>query len=120
MSTKNKTKVEGGTILTHDEYTELRERLLQKRKKGNVSNREDGYNKGIECAVSMIREVYKRQFRDEHGKECMCDMTEEQICYDFSCPFAGTKLCIAESCNVCKLKSCRGCRHLFECYEVEE
>ena len=55
--------------MTHDEYTELKERLLQKRKKGNITNREDGYNKGIECAVSMIREVYKRQFRDEHGKE---------------------------------------------------
>lgn len=60
-------------------------------------------------------------FYDEHGKECMCDMEEEQIkepiCDDFSCLFSGTKLCIAESCNGCKLKGCRGCRHLFECFE---
>lgn len=49
--------------MKHDEYTELKERLLQKRKKGNITNREAGYNDGIECAVSMIREVYKRQFR---------------------------------------------------------
>lgn len=49
--------------MKHDEHTELKERLLQKRKKGNITNREAGYNDGIECAVSMIREVYKRQFR---------------------------------------------------------
>lgn len=51
--------------MTHDEYIELKERLLQKRKKGNITNREGGYNDGIECAVSMIREVYNRQFREE-------------------------------------------------------
>lgn len=49
--------------MTNSEYKELKERLLQKRKKGNITNREDGYNKGIECAVSMIREVYRKQFR---------------------------------------------------------
>lgn len=63
-------------------------------------------------------------FYDEHGKECMCDMTEEQgkkpICDDFSCLFAGTKLCIAESCSRCKLNNCRVCRHLFECFERVE
>lgn len=60
-------------------------------------------------------------FYDEHGKECMCDMMEEQtkepVCDDFSCMFAGTKLCIAESCIRCKLNNCRGCRHLYECIE---
>lgn len=59
------------------------------------------------------------------GKEYMCDMKEEQgnetICDDFSCLFAGTKLCVEESCNRCKLNNCRVCRHLFECFErVEE
>lgn len=37
-------------------------------------------------------------FYDEHRKECMCDMMEEQtkesVCDDFSCLFAGTKLCV--------------------------
>ena len=60
-------------------------------------------------------------FYDEHGKECMCDMVEEQtkepVCDDFCCMFVGTKLCIAESCNGCKLKNCRGCMHLYECIE---
>lgn len=50
--------------VTNSEYKELKERLLQKRNKGNITNREQGYNEGIECAVSMIREVYKRQFKD--------------------------------------------------------
>ena len=63
-------------------------------------------------------------FYDEHGKECMCDMMEEQtkepVCDDFSCMFVGTKLCIAESCNGCKLNNCRGCMHLYECYECIE
>lgn len=110
--------------MTHSEYEELKERLLNKRNKGNISNKEQGYNEGIECAVSMIREIYKRQFRDEHGKECMCDMMEEQtkesVCDDFSCSFVGTKLCIADSCNGCKLKNCRGCMHLYECIEEDE
>lgn len=63
-------------------------------------------------------------FYDEHGKECVCDMTEEQtnepVCDEFSCTLAGTKLCIAESCNGCKLNGCRGCRYLFECFECVE
>lgn len=63
-------------------------------------------------------------FYDEHGKECMCDMKEEQgnetICDDFSCLFAGTKLCVEESCNICKLNNCRWCRHLYECFECVE
>ena len=57
-------------------------------------------------------------------KECMCDMMEEQgkepICDDFSCLFAGTKLCVAESCSRCKLNNCRVCRHLFEWFERVE
>lgn len=58
-------------------------------------------------------------FYDEHGKECMCDMMEEQvneqICDDFSCLFAGTEYCVKESCDTCELNGCRGCRHLKEC-----
>ena len=58
-------------------------------------------------------------FYDGHGKECMCDMTEEQgkelICDDFSCLFAGTEYCVNESCGTCELNWCRGCRHLKEC-----
>lgn len=45
-----------------NEYEELKQRLLAKRYKGQVSRREEGYNEGILCAVSMIREVYRRQF----------------------------------------------------------
>lgn len=48
-----------------NEYEELKERLLAKRHKGQVSKREEGYNEGIVCAVSMIREVYRRQFENE-------------------------------------------------------
>lgn len=65
-------------------------------------------------------------FYDEHEKECMCDMdmtegqTNETICDDFSCLFEGTKLCVEESCNRCKLNNCRVCRHLFECFERVE
>lgn len=48
--------------MRYDEYNELKERLLKKRYKGNISKREGGFNEGIECAVSMIREIYRRQF----------------------------------------------------------
>ena len=51
------------------EYEELKQRLLAKRHKGNcITNREDGYNEGILCAVSMIREVYRRQFEGEENE----------------------------------------------------
>lgn len=54
------------------EYEELKQRLLDKRHKGNITRREEGYNEGVECAVSMIREVYRRQFegrdREHVGK----------------------------------------------------
>lgn len=38
-------------------------------------------------------------------------------CDDFHCCFAGTKLCITENCSECKLKNCRGCEHLEECFD---
>lgn len=37
-------------------------------------------------------------------------------CDDFHCCFAGTELCISESCGECKLRNCRGCKHLEECF----
>lgn len=36
-------------------------------------------------------------------------------CDDFSCCFAGTKLCIQENCDECELHNCRGCNHIEEC-----
>lgn len=53
----------------------------------------------------------------------MCDNeehTKELICDDFSCLFAGTELCVEESCNRCKLNNCRVCKNLFECFERVE
>ena len=38
-------------------------------------------------------------------------------CDDFHCCFVGTKLCITENCGECKLKNCRGCEHLEECFD---
>lgn len=49
--------------MTLQEYEEIKNSLLKKREKGNITNKEQGYNEGIETAVSKIREVYKRQFR---------------------------------------------------------
>lgn len=51
--------------------------------------------------------------------------TEEQLinktvikdCDDFLCCFAGTELCIQENCDKCKLRNCRGCKHLEECFD---
>lgn len=51
----------------------------------------------------------------ENNKE----QEKENICNDFSCEFAGTKLCVEESCNKCKLYNCKGCRHLWVCIEEE-
>lgn len=48
--------------MTLEEYEKLKTSLLSKRKKGNITNKESGYNEGLETAVSKIREVYKRQF----------------------------------------------------------
>ena len=42
---------------------------------------------------------------------------DEFRCKEQLCIFAGTKLCVEESCNGCKLNHCRVCRHLFECFE---
>lgn len=49
--------------MTLQEYEEIKNSLFKKRKKGNITNKEQGYNEGIETAVSKVREVYKRQFR---------------------------------------------------------
>lgn len=49
--------------MTLQEYEEIKNSLLKKRKRGNIINKEHGYNEGIETAVSKVREVYKRQFR---------------------------------------------------------
>lgn len=54
--------------MTYPEYNELKTRLLNKRHDGNITNREAGYNAGIECAVSMIREVYSRQFQETNAE----------------------------------------------------
>lgn len=45
---------------------------------------------------------------------------DELRCNEQLCIFAGTKLCVEESCNRCKLNNCRVCRHLFECFERVE
>lgn len=37
-------------------------------------------------------------------------------CDDFHCRFVGTELCISENCGECKLRNCRGCEHLEECF----
>ena len=38
-------------------------------------------------------------------------------CDDFHCYFVGTELCMSESCDECKLKNCRGCENLEECFD---
>lgn len=40
---------------------------------------------------------------------------ERYSCDDSLCKFAGTEYCIKESCGICKLHGCRGCKHFEEC-----
>ena len=53
--------------MTKEEYMELKLCLLGKRYSSRYQNRtreQSGYDRGIETAVSKIREVYNRQFKD--------------------------------------------------------
>lgn len=46
--------------MTKAEYEQIKESLLKKLHKGNcITNRQDGYNEGILCAISKVRDVYK-------------------------------------------------------------
>ena len=54
--------------MTLQEYEEIKNSLLKKRKKGNITNKEQGYNEGIETAVSKIREYIS----DSLGCEQSC------------------------------------------------
>lgn len=48
------------------EYDKLMSDLKNKIKSGyNISNKEDGYNNGILCALSKIREVYNLNLPDK-------------------------------------------------------
>ena len=47
--------------MTEHEYQLIQEGLRKKlHKHAHLSNREDGYNDGILCAMSKVREIYKR------------------------------------------------------------
>ena len=47
--------------MTEHEYQLIQEGLRKKlNKHTQLSNREEGYNSGILCAMSKVREIYKR------------------------------------------------------------
>ena len=39
-------------------YNEVQDRLRKKIVKGRCSNKEEGFNKGILCAMSIIKDIY--------------------------------------------------------------
>lgn len=51
--------------LEKKEYEEIVDTLKRKLKKG-YTNKEDGYNEGILCAISKVRSVYKATSQSEN------------------------------------------------------
>ena len=68
------------------------------------------------CRNEAVTEVEKEQ---EEIKKWLGEYKTiiTKGCDDFHCCFVGTKLCITENCSECKLKNCRGCEHLEECFD---
>lgn len=67
------------------------------------------YSSCYEAAKRMEQERIKQGLRKHKPVTERCD--------DFYCYFVGTELCMSESCDGCKLKNCRGCEHLEECFD---
>lgn len=64
---------------------------------------------------SCRKEAKRRE--QENIKRGLINKATIKGCDDFHCCFAGTELCIPENCDECKLRNCRGCKHLEECFD---
>ena len=64
---------------------------------------------------SCRKEAKKKE--QESIRQALINKATIKGCDDFHCCFAGTELCIPENCDECKLRNCRGCKHLEKCFD---
>ena len=72
--------------------------------------------------MNDIYESCRKEAREKEQEEIkkgleVCKTIITKGCDDFHCCFAGTELCISENCDKCKLRNCRGCKFLEECFD---
>lgn len=69
----------------------------------------------MEDIYASCREEAKKKIQEEIKKGLEHKTLVQEGCDDFLCCFAGTILCVPDSCSECALNNCRGCEHLEEC-----
>lgn len=70
----------------------------------------------MEDIYASCREEANKKIQEEIKKGLEYKTLVPDGCDDFHCCFAGTVLCVSDSCSECALHNCRGCKHLEECF----